>query len=108
MFISPNAAGALLAVTVASHVQAHERWADGGSVPPWVKAQCCGAADAHHLTPAQVHVTPTGYKVDGYDTIIPEARLLPSPDGEWWVFYRDKVNGNQGPVYCFFGPTQGS
>ena len=87
---------------------AHDRWADGSSVPAWVKAQCCGVSDAHHLTPDQVHVTPDGYKLDGYARVIREDRLLPSPDGSWWVFYRTYDDGSQSTVYCFFGPERGS
>ena len=87
---------------------AHDRWADGGPVPAWVKAQCCGVSDAHHLTPDQVHVTPGGYKLDGYARVISEDRLLPSPDGSWWVFYRTYDDGSQSTVYCFFGPENGS
>lgn len=92
----------------AAEVRAHEQWADGGQVPAWVKQQCCGSAEAHQLRPDQVHITPSGYKVDGYRELIPEKRLLPSPDGSWWVFYRNYSDGNQGPVRCFFGPPQGS
>ena len=87
---------------------AHDRWADGGPVPAWVKAQCCGPDDAHHLTAEQVHVTPEGYRVDGYARAIREDRLLPSPDGSWWVFYRTYEDGSQSTVYCFFGPERGS
>lgn len=87
---------------------AHDHWAGAMPVPAWVKAQCCGPGDAHHLDPSQVHVTPTGYRVDGYRDIIPEKRLAPSPDGEWWVFYRTFGTGQQSPIYCFFGPPQGS
>ena len=87
---------------------AHDQWADGGPVPAWVKAQCCGPSDAHHLTPEQVHVTPDGYRLDGYARVIREDRLMPSPDGSWWVFYRTYDDGTQSTVYCFFGPEQGS
>ena len=106
---SELAASAMLTVAIfASEADAHDYWASGEAVPAWVKSECCGVADAHHLRPDQVHVTPSGYKVDGYREIIPEKRLLPSPDGDWWVFYRNSNDGNQGPVYCFFGPVQGS
>jgi hypothetical protein len=97
-----------IAALEVGQANAHDSWASGDPIPGWVKSQCCGPSDAHHLNPSQVHVTPTGYRVDGYYAVIPESRLLPSPDGDWWVFYRDKANGNQGPAYCFFGPAQRS
>ena len=106
--VTVAAIATFVAGRLASEAEAHERWADGGPVPAWVKQQCCGPADAHHLQPAQVHVTPAGYRVDGYRDVIPEDRLLPSPDGDWWVFYATMPNGRQDPVYCFFGPPQGS
>lgn len=102
------ALGLSLGVSSGRPAPAHERWADGGPVPAWVKAQCCGASDAHHLTADQVHVTPEGYRVDGYARVIREDRLLPSPDGSWWVFYRTYDDGSQSTVYCFFGPERGS
>ena len=100
--------GLSLCVVTSLSAAAHDQWADGGPVPAWVKAQCCGASDAHHLTPDQVHVTPDGYKLDGYTRVIREDRLLPSPDGSWWVFYRTYDDGSQSTVYCFFGPERGS
>ena len=87
---------------------AHDQWSNGDPVPAWVKAQCCGPSDAHHLSDEQVHVTPAGYKLDGYSRIITEDKLLPSPDGSWWVFYRNYDDGTQSTVYCFFGPERGS
>ena len=97
-----------LAACPSGMARAHDRWADGDPVPGWVKSQCCGASDAHHLTAGQVHVTPGGYKLDGYSRVIREDKLLPSPDGSWWVFYRDYDDGSQSTVYCFFGPPSGS
>ena len=87
---------------------AHDKWADGEAVPAWVKRQCCGVSDAHHLRSDQVHVTADGYRLDGYKTTVPDNQRLPSPDGSWWVFYRDYADGTQSPIYCFFGPVQGS
>ena len=88
--------------------RAHDEWANGDPIPGWVKSQCCGPSDAHHLTAEQVHVTPEGYRLDGYSRVIKEDRLLPSPDGSWWVFYRNFDDGSQSTVYCFFGPNRGS
>jgi hypothetical protein len=42
-------------LTLAATASAHDYWADGKPIPNWVKASCCGPADAHHLRPDQVH-----------------------------------------------------
>lgn len=113
-----------------SFAHAHDYWADGKKVPDWVKASCCGPADAHHLSPAQVHGPMSReeayafmngadlpvstkessdesryYVVDGYQRVIPSGLALPSQDGDYWIFYRDDgpINGQSG-VYCFFVP----
>ena len=92
---------------------AHDQWTNGGAIPSWVKASCCGPADAHHLTSDQVHRYGDYYRVDGYRRPIPIALALPSQDGDYWIFYRDKngapgANGagsdGQSGVYCFFVP----
>jgi len=103
------AAASLCLITVPLHgAGAHDVWSNGDPVPAWVKAQCCGPSDAHHLTAEQVHVTGEGYRLDGYSRLVREDRLLPSPDGSWWVFYRNFADGTQSTVYCFFGPEPGS
>ena len=65
-------------------------------------------SDAHHLRADQVRTAGDGYRLDGHGTVIPDRQRLPSPDGSWWVFYRDYPDGTQSPVYCSFGPVQGS
>lgn len=96
---------ALAALLAATPGSAHDQWADGSAIPSWVKASCCGPADAHHLTPDQVHrVNDEYYEVDGYGKQIPVAQALPSQDGDYWIFYRDVGGGIQSPVYCFFVP----
>lgn len=91
----------------------HDQWADGSLIPSWIKAACCGPADAHHLTPHQVHRTDDGfYIVDGYTN--PDGTLrpispreaLPSQDGDYWIFYRRNAYGPgiASKVYCFFVP----
>jgi hypothetical protein len=102
-------AGAIVAGTLAGVLdcgaEAHEVWANGEIVPSWVKAACCGPADAHRLTPDQVHrVSDDYYMVDGYRYRIPAKDALPSQDGDYWIFYRDGAGGNQSIVYCFFVP----
>jgi hypothetical protein len=93
---------------------AHDQWADNTPVPSWVKASCCGAADAHHLRPEQVHDYGDWYEVDGYygnGGKIPHRVALPSQDGDYWIFYAEGGAGRYGGagsgqsgVYCFFVP----
>ena len=96
-------AALVLALSV-SGAEAHDYWSDAKPVPDWVKASCCGPADAHHLRPDQVHRVSEGYySVDGYGRPIPIDKALPSQDGDYWIFYRDD-GGSQSGVYCFFVP----
>jgi hypothetical protein len=87
---------------------AHDYWEDGKAVPNWVKASCCGPADAHHLRPDQVHKVDGEeakklrpkyahflgdhfeyYVVDGYLRPIYAygSNVIPSQDGDYWLFY---------------------
>ncbi|MFZ0206945.1 MAG: hypothetical protein WAL59_12655 [Roseiarcus sp.] len=100
------ALGGLLAV--AAVASAHDQWANGDPVPGWVKQACCGPDDVHHLRPDQVQATPDGWRVDGYPELIPIGDEQPSPDGEYWIFYRTLPNGDKTRVYCFFTPFQGT
>ena len=84
--------------------QAHDVWRTGEVVPDWVKHQCCGVSDAHRLEPGQVRRVEGGYRVDGYPDLIPASLLLPSQDGDWWVFYRMHPDRSYSRVFCFFGP----
>jgi hypothetical protein len=82
----------------------HDVWSNGKPIPDWVKASCCGPADAHHLTPEQV--TRRGedyYLIQGYPHPVPVKGALPSQDGEYWIFYQDDPSGQSG-IYCFFVP----
>ena len=54
--------------------------ADGSPVPAWVKAECCGPQDVHHLRAGQVHIEADGYHIDGIKTVVPMGRAIPSPD----------------------------
>src|SRR5581483_2790926 len=98
---------ALLALP-ALPARAHDQWANGEPVPAWVKRSCCGPEDAHHLTREQVHVTAAGWKVDGYNGIVPFSATLPSPDGSYWIFYSSYSDGSQTRVFCFFAPVDGT
>jgi hypothetical protein len=88
---------------------AHDTWANGKKVPDWVKGSCCGPADAHRLTIANIHTAPWNEDyiiVDGYREPIRKATVLPSEDGFVWIFYKDDVNtpSGQSTVYCVFVP----
>jgi hypothetical protein len=96
---------AVLFALSAGGADAHDYWSDGKPIPDWVKASCCGPADAHHLRPEQVHrISDDYYSVDGYIRQIPVGQALPSQDGDYWIFYRDDGANGQSGVYCFFVP----
>lgn len=108
----------LVIVVNANQAQAHDAWANGAKIPDWVKASCCGPADAHHLTPEQVTRDGDYYRVAGYNRPIPVVQAIPSQDGDYWIFYREgganqcavEAPGGrcwteeQSGVYCFFVP----
>lgn len=91
-------------LVMASPSQAHNAWADGSKIPDWVKASCCGPADAHRLQPEQITRDGDYYLVEGYRRPIPVSQALPSQDGNYWVFYKDLDNGDQSGIYCLFVP----
>ncbi len=118
-----------LVLLICGSAQAHEKWSNGSPLPDWVKSSCCGPADAHHLRPDQVHDEGDYYLVDGYTggnsggriwklvngmgeggkTIqVQNPSLIPSQDGDYWIFYNDHISsmmsGMQSNVYCFFIP----
>jgi len=105
---------ALLGLATINSSQAHDEWSNGKKVPDWVKASCCGQADAHHLRPDQVTRSDDYYYVEGYNDRIPISQALPSQDGDYWIFYRDEGNvcspeggcshSGQSAVWCFFAP----
>jgi hypothetical protein len=85
----------------------HDFWSTGAPVPTWVKAQCCGQADAHQLRPSAVHIISGAYHIDGLRTVVPISRALPSQDGQYWGFWNPAGEPNP-PIYCFFAPVNGS
>lgn len=102
-------AAALLFVAPAAH--AHDRWADGEPVPAWVRAVCCGPTDVHHLRADQVELRSDGWHIEGYPDVVPESKAEPSPDGDYWVFYKQfpvSSGGGFSNIYCFFVPPFGS
>jgi hypothetical protein len=82
---------------------AHDQWANGKAIPDWIKSACCGAADAHHLRPDQVAFNARGEYV--IDEPVAARFALPSQDSEYWIFYRDNLDGSQSAVFCFFVPV---
>ena len=83
---------------------AHDLWSNGKPVPAWVKAACCGEADAHRLRPDQVNQNARGdYLVQGYSDPIAARFALPSEDGDYWIFYRDNLD-ERSALFCFFVP----
>jgi hypothetical protein len=93
--------------TCSAPAVAHDQWADGSPIPAWVSSHCCGVADAHRLTVKQIYRVEGGWRADGYAHIIPDDRVLPSEDGDVWLFFRSSKDGYQSTPFCFFVP-QGS
>ena len=91
----------------ACNAHAHDFWSNGEPVPPWVKAQCCGPRDVHHLRAGAVHIEADGYHIDGLKTVVPIARALPSPDGSYWAFW-NPVAEPEPVIFCFFAPLNGA
>jgi hypothetical protein len=100
--------GGAFALLVTGAAGAHDRWANNEPVPSWVKAVCCGPTDVHHLRPEQVHLSSEGWRVDGFPDLIPIETATPSPDGDYWIFYRQFPDGDTSKVYCFFTPFNGT
>ncbi len=101
----PARISAAILILSAGAAGAHDVWADGKKVPEWVKQACCGPEDVHHLRPEQVHrISGDYYMVDGYYSKIPVKDVLPSQDGDYWIFYKNNRSGSQTGVFCFFAP----
>ena len=86
--------------------RAHDEWTDRKAVPAWVKSSCCGPSDAHHLKRQHVHAMADGWHIDGYPTVVPYGKELPSEDGEYRAFFKRYEDGSWSPVYCLFVPPQ--
>ena len=88
-----------------SAAHAHDRWENDEPVPAWVKTECCGPKDAHHLRPDQVRRNAAAdYVVDIYPVPIRAHIALPSQDGDYWLFFYNDF-GVYGSVRCFFVPA---
>lgn len=106
--ISRRLASAVLSASAVTTAPAfaHDYWANGETVPGWVKAECCGPNDVHHLRAGAVHIMADGYHIDGLKTVVPIARALPSPDGSYWAFW-NSGNEPEPVIFCFFAPVNG-
>ena len=106
-----------LALNSPSLLYAHDHFANNIPVPDWIKQQCCGVADAHHIDPNDVVIIPgKGYqfkndthtKIAGQPPteispgLVPFNKTLYSPDGEYWIFYGPE---NPDYLYCIFVPA---
>jgi hypothetical protein len=84
---------------------AHDSWTNGEPVPAGIKAGCCGRADSHIIPASMVSRDGNGdWHVEGYPQTIPNAKVLPSPDGKYWLFARQYPDGTFTDAYCWFIP----
>lgn len=90
----------VMALDARSAACAHDQWADGSSVPPWVKSACCGAADAHLLAPGDYWIDKQGFHIRAIDRFVDIDQVQPSQDGQVWAFYKAGTNGVT--IYCVF------
>ena len=86
----------------------HDFWSNGESVPSWVKSFCCGPEDVHHLKASAVHIRSDGYHIDGIKNVIPIDKAMPSPDGTYWAFFRERADDDEPYIFCFFAPLNGA
>lgn len=80
---------------------AHDQWANGEPIPSWVRASCCGPADAHVLSTGDYWIDRDGFHLKAVDMVVPLDKILPSQDGRVWAFYANTV-GRNATVYCVF------
>lgn len=88
-------------ISFATITLAHDKWANGDSVPSWIKSACCGQADAHILGLDEYSIDATGFHVRGINMSFPLDKVLPSQDGNVWAFYPPNV-GLNAQIYCVF------
>lgn len=92
--------GALMLLTMP--VSAHDFWTNNESVDPRTKVKCCGENDCRALADDQVSRVDGGYAVFdhvGAPDIVPDSRVMPAPDGHYWVCRWG------GELRCFFAPV---
>jgi hypothetical protein len=90
---------------------AHSTWGDGSPVSEQIEKKCCGDAEVHLLPPGSVHARSDGWHIDGFQSVVPYGRELPSPDGNEWGFWTDlhqyaatglSVSAGQSEMQCLF------
>jgi hypothetical protein len=86
-----------------SAASSHDFWSNGEPVPAWAKQWCCGKSDVHRLHAASIHIMPDGYHVDGLNNVLPFSKAMPSPDGQYWAFFKED-EGPEAHVSCFYAP----
>ena len=93
------------AAAAACGAHAHDFGCDGKPVPHWIKAACCGPADAHAFDTLEqdgngdYHVVIKGERVT-----LSQKNALPSQDQCFWVFYNENVSSPV--IYCFLIPLE--
>ena len=98
---------ALGLAALCSTALAHDKWGNGQAVESWVKAQCCGPEDVHHIPASAISIQQDGYHIKGLTVVVPFSSALPSPDGTYWGFWRDALEPDP-VIFCFFAPSNGS
>ena len=84
---------------------AHDVWADGSPVPPWVKQLSPAAwtqetcAQCHSDSIDDVSEQADGYHIKNYPYVVPLNDALPSQDGKYWIFYPTFANGGMGHYF---------
>jgi hypothetical protein len=96
----------LAAALIVEPALAHDKWGNGDPVEAWVKAQCCGPSDVHHIPTSAIHIKSDGYHIAGINTVVPTSRVLPSPDGTYWGFWSPSSEPDP-VIFCFFAPLNG-
>lgn len=100
---------AIIACLLASPALAHNVECSGRAVPDHIKDSCCGKADAHQVTAADIEETDTKYFIHSGKYVLPvdKKRAEPSDDGCYWIFYSEAYMSSEtgSPlVFCFQMP----
>lgn len=74
----------------AALILAHMWTAADGAVHDarWIEEHhpdCCGRYDCEVVQPPHIQFTPAGWRVNGFQTIVPQEQVRPSQDGKPWV-----------------------
>jgi hypothetical protein len=99
---------ALRAVVVACllgavKAEAHDTWANGMTIPAWVKKACCGEDDVHRLNLDDVTQEADGWHIAGIEGPVREDHVFASQDEHVWGFWSPYLHRGEN-VYCLFVP----